>query len=114
MANSKNELIATLLTTLCGVVCWGFNGAGALGQATGIALAPTTVLFPFPSYALTVAKTGIGGGLVTGAGINCGADCAETLVENTMVTLSATPNAFSTFTGWSGSGCSGVGTESVR
>ena len=31
------------------------------------------------SYALTVAKSGTGGGVVTATGINCGSDCSELL-----------------------------------
>jgi hypothetical protein len=61
---------------------------------------------------LTVNKSGTGTGGVTSnpAGINCGATCSHQYAEDTMVTLTATPDAGSTFGGWSGSGCSGTGT----
>ena len=44
------------------------------------------------------------------AGINCGADCAEPYNYNTSVTLTAAAAPGSTFSGWSGEGCSGTGT----
>jgi len=66
-------------------------------------------------YVLTVAKTGTGSGTVTSvpAGINCGTDCTETYNANTAVTLTATAAAGSTFTGWTGGGCTGTGTCQV-
>jgi hypothetical protein len=62
-----------------------------------------------PQYKLTVNKAGNGNGSVTGQGINCGSDCSEEYIENTQVTLTATPNTGSTFVGWSGA-CSGTTT----
>ena len=64
------------------------------------------------TWTLTVTKSGDGSGTVTSApaGINCGADCAEEYPDDTSVTLTATPAGGSTFTGWSGDGCSGAGT----
>ena len=66
------------------------------------------------SYTLSVNKTGTGTGIVTSspAGINCGSDCTETYNSGTSIILSATPDASSTFTGWSGA-CTGTGTCSV-
>jgi hypothetical protein len=63
-----------------------------------------------PEFALTVSKTGTGQGTVTSspAGIKCGEDCSEVYAEATVVTLEAKADAGSTFTGWSGSGCSGT------
>lgn len=59
---------------------------------------------------LTVSKSGTGGGTVTSspAGIDCGATCTHTFTSGTMVTLTPTPNATSTFAGWSGA-CTGSG-----
>ena len=63
-----------------------------------------TATFTLKVFALSVAKTGNGGGTVTSspAGINCGADCSELYNINTPVTLTAAPDANSTFTSWSG------------
>ena len=61
-------------------------------------------------YTLTVAKAGTGSGTVTSspAGISCGADCSEPYNSGTVVTLSQTATAGSTFAGWSGA-CTGTG-----
>jgi len=63
------------------------------------------------NYSLIVTRTGTGTGAVssTPAGIDCGADCAETFTANQLVTLVATPAPSSTFTGWTGAGCTGSG-----
>jgi len=58
-------------------------------------------------HSLTINKSG--SGIVTGLGIDCGSDCTELYIKGKVVTLSATPNSGSSFTGWSGGGCSGTG-----
>jgi hypothetical protein len=66
---------------------------------------------PFPSqYELTVSKSGAGSGVVGSAppGVNCGGDCSEAYHYGAVVTLTATPAAGSTFTGWNGA-CTGSG-----
>jgi hypothetical protein len=65
-------------------------------------------------YTLTVTKAGTGTGSVTSApaGISCGTDCSESYAANTAVTLSASPDASATFSGWSGA-CSGTSSCSV-
>jgi hypothetical protein len=59
---------------------------------------------PVPTPTLTVSKEGTGSGTVTSgpAGINCGGDCSESYNVDTVVTLTATPDAGSVFSGWSG------------
>jgi hypothetical protein len=72
---------------------------------------------PPNEYGLTVSLDGSGSGTVSGSGINCFdgavADCTHSYVEGTLVTLVATADAGSTFTGWSGGGCSGSGSCEV-
>jgi hypothetical protein len=60
-------------------------------------------------FLLEVTKAGTGDGTITAdpPGIVCGADCSEAYVSMTSVTLTATPDADSTFTGWSDASCSG-------
>jgi Divergent InlB B-repeat domain/FG-GAP repeat len=65
------------------------------------------------THNLTVSVAGSGSGTVTGTGISCPGSCSHGYPEGTMVALTATPAAGSTFTGWSGGGCSGTGACSV-
>ncbi len=60
-------------------------------------------------YRLTARKRGTGAGTITGTGINCGNECSNTYNAWALVTLTATPDAGSTFGGWSGGGCAGTG-----
>jgi hypothetical protein len=62
-------------------------------------------------YSLTINKIGTGSGTVTSspAGITCGTTCTNGYDDGSIVTLTATPAGNSTFTGWSGVGCSGTG-----
>ena len=65
--------------------------------------APTT-------YPLTVQRAGTGAGGVSSApaGIACGATCEARFTLGGTVTLTAVAASGSTFTGWSGAGCSGT------
>jgi hypothetical protein len=62
---------------------------------------------------LTVTTSGTGTGNVSGTGIDCGGvghtDCAESYLDGTSVALTAAPAGGSSFSGWSGGGCSGTG-----
>ena len=63
-----------------------------------------------PAQLLTVTPAGSGGGTITSdlPGINCGTVCSANYLTGTAVTLSAAPDINSTFTGWSGEGCTGT------
>jgi hypothetical protein len=94
----------------------GWTGGGCTGTGTCVvtmdAAASVTAGFALKQFLLTVGKTGNGSGTVTSspAGIACGADCTETYNAHTVVTLTAAAAADSTFTGWTGGGCSGTAT----
>ena len=62
-----------------------------------------------PQRLLTVLKSGTGTGIVSSipAGIACGTDCKEKYPKGTMVTLTATADVTSIFTGWTGA-CTGT------
>jgi List-Bact-rpt repeat protein len=62
------------------------------------------------TLALTVTRAGTGVGSLTSTpgGIICGTDCSQSYAATTPVTLSAYPDRYSIFSGWSGGGCSGV------
>lgn len=62
-----------------------------------------------PQYRLTVNKRGSGVGTVSGEGISCGPACEGVYDEGTRITLTVSPEAGSSFTGWSGNDCSGIG-----
>src|SRR2546427_5135707 len=67
------------------------------------------------TFGLAVVRAGTGGGTVTStpAGITCGTSCAGNYTSGTAVTLTASAAIGSTFTGWSGGGCSGTGSCTV-
>ena len=75
----------------------------------------TTNYVDIPTVPLTIDRQGTGTGGVTAAGLSCpgGAStqavpCAATYAFNTVVTLTAVPDAGNTFGGWSGA-CTGDG-----
>jgi hypothetical protein len=68
------------------------------------------VIYATPAGAqstLTVTRTGTGVGTVNATGIDCGTDCSEVYTTGSSVTLTAAPNAGSSFGGWGGA-CSGT------
>lgn len=91
----------------------GWSGAcTGMGACVVSMTAARSVVARFDAdrHAATVALAGTGVGTITSTpvGINCGVDCTEDYAYGTMVTLSSTPAASSTFGGWSGA-CTGMG-----
>ena len=113
-----NSAIALNATTTPGTTFNGWDGGGCVGTGTCVVsmsqATDVTATFTIQTFALSVTKNGNGFGTITSdpTGINCGADCAEVYNIGTVVTLTATPNAGSNFTGWSGA-CTGTGTCAV-
>lgn len=93
---------------MIGILLSACSGSSLESSTTATPAAPPTST----SYTLTVSKTGSGSVSSSPAGINCGATCSATFVDNAVVTLTATPAAGYSFTGWSGA-CSGTGSCTV-
>jgi len=72
-------------------------------KSVGVEFAPS-------HYPLTVTRSGNGSGTITASvgAINCGMTCGATYAPGASVTLTATPAANMSFTGWTGA-CSGTG-----
>lgn len=114
----SGSAITLTATAGSGATFLGWTGGGCSGTAPCVLTlgADTTVTAAFAlSNSLIVTLAGNGSGSVSSspAGISCGSDCSEAYVPNTSVMLTASPAIGSTFTGWSGGGCSGTGTCSV-
>jgi DNA-binding beta-propeller fold protein YncE len=69
-----------------------------------------------PTVGLLISALGSGAGTVTASlgGIYCTSACSAQIRSGAPVALTATPDPGSTFTGWSGGGCEGVGGCTVR
>jgi hypothetical protein len=105
-------------TAAAGSVFTGWSGCDtSSGNTCTVTMVTNKFVYAtfVPASTLTVVKTGSGSGTVTSepSGINCGADCSDAYPQGMAVTLAASPAADSTFTGWSGGGCSGTGTCQV-
>jgi Divergent InlB B-repeat domain len=104
--------------TLTATAAVGSTFTGWSGDCTGPGVCSVTVtspksvtaIFTRNTYALSVTRSGTGSGSVTSSpsGIDCGATCSEVVGHGSNVTLTAVAATGSTFTGWSGGGCSGT------
>ncbi len=83
-----------------------FGSLGCAGQLCSCCSVFTPIY-----YGLTAQKDGTGIGTVTSnpSGVDCGADCFQSYLSGTSVTLTAVGQGGSAFVGWSGGGCSGTG-----
>lgn len=111
-ASYNGGTVVTLTATpAAGSTFGGWSGAGCTsGSITVNADKTCTAVFSPQSaqpVTLAVSKAGTGTGTVTSspAGLNCGNTCAASYNSGTVVALTVTPSAGSTFTGWSGTGC---------
>lgn len=94
---------------------WTFTGWGGACSGTGACavtmdqVTSVTATFTPSTYALTVTKTGTGRGTVTSNGdeIACGGRCSSVRPHGDTVTLTATAEEGSVFTGWKGV-CTGI------
>jgi hypothetical protein len=120
---SKNTVVTLTPTASAGSTFTGWSGdcsgTGActvtMDQAHSVTATFDAVpVVPPPSFTLTVGKNGTGSGTVTSSpgAINCGATCSQSYTQGTVVTLTPTPSAGSTFAGWSGD-CTGTGACTV-
>ena len=123
-----NTAVTLTATPNLGSTFSGWSGGGSAVSCSGTAPCSFSITqasgvgapFVLNTYNLAVTPSGTGSGSVTGNGLNCSwngssssGTCSVSLTYNTAVTLTATPNLGSSFSGWSGGGsavsCSGTG-----
>ncbi len=120
---NQNATVTLTATPAAGssFASWGGACSGSVTTCTLTMSAAKSVTATFntvpvggTNVALTVTKSGTGTGGVSSnpGGINCGATCTANFAQGSSVSLTATPDAASTFAGWSGA-CSGTGACSV-
>ena len=119
---SVNSMVTLAATPDGGSSFTGWSGActgSSTCTVTMDAAKSVTAIFDLnTNYALTVTHASAGSGTTVstpGGIINCAGSsgvCSASLASGTMLTLTATPNNTSVFTGWSGD-CTGTGTCSV-
>lgn len=118
-AYTAGSTVQLSATPDAGQVFSGWSGAcsGTATSCTVTMSAPLSVRatfapIPVSRFDLTVSVTAGGSVSSTPAGIQCGSDCSESYAANTSVTLTATPAAGQSFSGWGGA-CTGTGTCTV-
>jgi hypothetical protein len=116
-ANFSPGTVVTLTAAASGgstFAGWSGEGCSGTGSCTVTMDANRVVIATFNPAGgmsnLTIQKQGTGSGTVTSQppGIDCGTTCVATFPTGTVVTLTATPAAGSTFAGWAGPRCGGT------
>src|SRR6185295_1007544 len=105
----SQTVVARLLSATAGSFASNVN-VSANGDTISRTVTGTTTSTPAANATRTVTRTGSGSVSSAPVGIQCGSTCAETVTTGTSVALTAVPASGSTFSGWSGGGCSGTGT----
>jgi len=114
----SNTGVTLTATPAQGSTFGGWSSGGCTGvqptcTVTMDAARSVTATFTLMQFTLSVTKSGDGSGAVSGNGLSCGATCTVPLSYGTPVSLNASPGALdatlSSFTAWSGAGCSGTG-----
>lgn len=111
-----NTTVSLTATAASGYTFAGWGGdCSSYGTASTCSLAvdsakTVSATFVIGTNVLTVNKTGSGTVTSSPSGINCGATCGAAYSIGQIVTLTATPSVGSTFSEWSGGGCSGAAT----
>ena len=109
-AYAKGTMVELTATPDEGSTFVGFEGGNCGGQQTCIVRMNRSrdIQARFrEAYTLAIDKRGAGNGTVTSspAGIDCGLDCTEEYVADTLVTLTATTDPGSEFLGFTGGTC---------
>lgn len=110
MSSKFSAWLLTLMTAVAVSGCGGGGGGGS-DAATDESLEAER-LRRASGYALNLTMTGTGTVASSPSGVSCSATCSNTLTRGATYTLTATPAAGYTFTGWGGA-CSGTSTCSV-